>query len=668
MWFKVFSIIFLVFGIVRSQTFLDTSLVCYYPFSGNANDASTNLLNGTPVNLILVEDLKGSENNAYYFNGINSFISLPESSKLKVGFPFSFSCWLKLDKYQVPIFTNDYSDNIYSGILFFVSSEGNFAITVGNGGPIGFNSRHTKVMNKKLDTNQWYHVACVARDFNDIDLYLDGELEDGYYSGSGDSLAYTDGNGAIGLKDQDLNGPPAYFQGTLDEIAFFERALNNQEIKTLFHSTTNQINLIIPNIVAREGDTVKVPLYIDIPENYQIKSIEITIDYPLDALKINDIITNGSLVENSGWLFSFNETDSTTNISGAGSQGISEKGNLFFLEFVIYNNIDTNIIEIDLLTALCNDNLIETITVSGVILVVSDIIKGDVDFDGNIRALDASYILEHLVNEEQLTLDQLYSADVSLDSTVSALDAKLILDYTTGLIDTLPHVPSPNMKHAVGIISIPESVNENNGIVKIPIEVTNSENIISFEAEINYNPFLYELKSINYGAELADFSIEYSERNGKINIAGFGESIGKSEFNFSVIILQRITYTNSPSAISFSSIRWNEDVEKKNVAYSYIDVTTNVETSIPDKFQLNQNYPNPFNPTTTISYSIPLASQILLRVYDILGNEVQILVDEYKKQGTHRVKFNSSNLSSGLYIYTIKTDVGSITKKMALIK
>lgn len=93
----------------------------------------------------------------------------------------------------------------------------------------------------------------------------------------------------------------------------------------------------------------------------------------------------------------------------------------------------------------------------------------------------------------------------------------------------------------------------------------------------------------------------------------------------------------------------------------------------PVEFALEQNYPNPFNPSTTINYSIPEAGNVELKVYDLLGNEVATLVNEYKPEGKYEVEFNSHsgevmNLSSGVYIYTLRTNNFVQTKKMLLLK
>ncbi|NNG27997.1 MAG: T9SS type A sorting domain-containing protein [Ignavibacteriaceae bacterium] len=89
---------------------------------------------------------------------------------------------------------------------------------------------------------------------------------------------------------------------------------------------------------------------------------------------------------------------------------------------------------------------------------------------------------------------------------------------------------------------------------------------------------------------------------------------------------------------------------------------------VVDDFKLYQNYPNPFNPSTTISYQIPQQEFVTLKVYDILGNEIAVLVNENETAGNYEVNFNASSLPSGIYFYQIKAGSFIETKKMVLVK
>ncbi|MCX6164548.1 MAG: T9SS type A sorting domain-containing protein, partial [Ignavibacteriae bacterium] len=101
---------------------------------------------------------------------------------------------------------------------------------------------------------------------------------------------------------------------------------------------------------------------------------------------------------------------------------------------------------------------------------------------------------------------------------------------------------------------------------------------------------------------------------------------------------------------------------------SCLITSINNQSTIPVEFNLSQNYPNPFNPVTKIKYSIPKAGLVKLSVYDILGKEVEVLVNEYRVPGNYIVDFEASKLFSGVYFYKLTSGDFSDTKKMMLIK
>ncbi len=90
--------------------------------------------------------------------------------------------------------------------------------------------------------------------------------------------------------------------------------------------------------------------------------------------------------------------------------------------------------------------------------------------------------------------------------------------------------------------------------------------------------------------------------------------------------------------------------------------------NVPSDFSLEQNYPNPFNPVTTIQYKIISTTKVVLKIYDVLGREVTTLMNEEKMPGNYEIKFNGSNLSSGVYFYRMQTNEFIETKKLVLLK
>jgi len=99
----------------------------------------------------------------------------------------------------------------------------------------------------------------------------------------------------------------------------------------------------------------------------------------------------------------------------------------------------------------------------------------------------------------------------------------------------------------------------------------------------------------------------------------------------------------------------------------------NVDITNPDAFTLSQNYPNPFNPSTSITFSLPEASNVKIVVYDVVGNKISELVNGNFATGWHKADFDASKMNSGIYLYTITAQSVngksfSATRKMMLIK
>ncbi len=137
------------------------------------------------------------------------------------------------------------------------------------------------------------------------------------------------------------------------------------------------------------------------------------------------------------------------------------------------------------------------------------------------------------------------------------------------------------------------------------------------------------------------------------------------------------TITNAPERIRTGHLAFGYDrgnVMDASINYSYLEYDnfiTSVESNKPlkvDDFYLSQNYPNPFNPSTSIEYSIPSNEYVSLKVYDILGREIAVLVNQHMNAGNYSVNFNASNLSSGIYFYTLTSGNQNLTRKMLLLR
>jgi hypothetical protein len=107
-----------------------------------------------------------------------------------------------------------------------------------------------------------------------------------------------------------------------------------------------------------------------------------------------------------------------------------------------------------------------------------------------------------------------------------------------------------------------------------------------------------------------------------------------------------------------------DDIEVTIVSTGVDDQTS----SLPKTYSLSQNYPNPFNPSTTIEFSIPISSQVTLKIYDVLGHELTTLVNELKQPGTYTIDWDASSFPGGVYFYRLQAGSYTQTKKLVYIK
>ncbi len=188
----------------------------------------------------------------------------------------------------------------------------------------------------------------------------------------------------------------------------------------------------------------------------------------------------------------------------------------------------------------------------------------------------------------------------------------------------------------------------------VPVELTSftatskSDNVIlnwSTATELNNQGFEIERKLDNSEWERIGF------------VEGHGTTTEPREY----------IYLDDISGVTSNTITYRLKQLDFDGSFEYSEAI-NVENFTPSEFTLQQNYPNPFNPVTTISFSVPQAEFVTIVVYDVIGNEIAILVREEKQTGNYTAEFDATKLQSGAYFYRIQAGNFSETKKMVLMK
>ena len=195
--------------------------------------------------------------------------------------------------------------------------------------------------------------------------------------------------------------------------------------------------------------------------------------------------------------------------------------------------------------------------------------------------------------------------------------------------------------------------------VPVPVE------LVSFNGNYNKTENSVELNWIT-ATELSNYGYDVERKsNGSWETIGFVKGNGNSTSN-------KYYSFNDNNISNLKTIEYRLKQIDLDGNYKYSKtIEVNIK-NLPTEFSLGQNYPNPFNPSTIIKYSIPSSSVemrlVQLKVYDILGNEIATLVNEKKSPGNYEIRFDGSNIASGIYFYKLTTQDFVSVKKMLLLK
>lgn len=197
------------------------------------------------------------------------------------------------------------------------------------------------------------------------------------------------------------------------------------------------------------------------------------------------------------------------------------------------------------------------------------------------------------------------------------------------------------------------------------VNLTSDYNDLLYD-DTNNNNCLVRIGNLDY-LTLADWQVQGKDLNSITEMPNF---VGPHDLHIVENLLTLIDGGATPIAGIVTDIDGEvRDATLPDIGADEFDiVSAEDEGTIPTEFALEQNFPNPFNPSTTFRFSIPTQSEAVIKVFDILGNEVATLMDEEKPVGTYELTWNAEGLPSGVYFYQLKAGSFVETKKMILLK
>jgi predicted GH43/DUF377 family glycosyl hydrolase len=639
------------------------SLVAYWKFDDStvavAVDSSEYHNDGTNYGTTLVPGVIGT---ARHFNGTSDFINVPSSSNLQFDSSQSFtiSAWFKTTQMGVMEIVRKGSAPTPGYMLRLY--DGHVEATIGD--DAGLSSPYGLVhisSDSPYNNGEWHH-ALFSRNRSDHKLYLvvDGKL-------ATDPVVDTYAFGLVNTRPLNIGrwdalGGVEHYSGDLDEIKI-------QIGVHLSYSDSNvtpgaKIALTVGHTHAFKNDTVSVAVHADFPIGKSYSAYQVTLSgFEHQGLTLLDLDTAGTLTGSNGWSYQFNNADSSLFIASAGAQDISGGGVLFNLKFLVDGD-PIKTVPVNITSSLFNTGADSVIWTNGGVDILQPML-GDVDLNGVVQAYDASLVLKHLVGLDTLDHCQLFNADVTGDASVSAADARSILRYVVGLIPAFPDTSVQGLTPS-GTIYLSPIHAQTGDIISFAVNLDGSQNVISSEGLLKYDKTI--LQYVGTGSSDLLDSFVTNNTPGEIRFAGYKNTAADQSGKLMVVKF-KVLGLSGTTKILLSKLRLNEGRVLDDIGSS--DVVLGVDdhsASLPVQYALQQNYPNPFNPTTMISFSIPHDSHVILKIYNVLGEEVATLVNDQKTAGDYSVVWNASTVPSGIYWYRLLSDDFSATRQMVLVK
>jgi len=230
----------------------------------------------------------------------------------------------------------------------------------------------------------------------------------------------------------------------------------------------------------------------------------------------------------------------------------------------------------------------------------------------------------------------------------------------------------------------------------VPLEITNQDNLVALDIPLHFSDgvILKEVDFANTRIDYFDFKISNINNENHTVIIGALPQMSaeaKPDLKAGSGVIANLVFEITDPTVNTVDIQATEmDDPYHKLMFVYHDynsdgsiagiraefpafgaVVGNNPTdngTLPTVYGLEQNYPNPFNPSTDISFALPVAGRVNLTVYNVLGQEVQTLVDQHMEAGVHTVTWQASDYSSGVYFYRLNAEKYSKTMKMMLLK
>lgn len=338
-----------------------------------------------------------------------------------------------------------------------------------------------------------------------------------------------------------------------------------------------------------------------------------------------------------------------------------ESGQTGELDGVIYEAVDLTLLRTRFnedadLSRVCTTN----------IFVMPGVFKGKSDFNGDISSWDVSNVTYMVSMFEDATS---FNSDISKWDMSSVTNMNSMFLFAQAFNQDIGDWDVSNATNMNFLFSGTQAFNQDIGDWDVS-NVTEMSRTFGNASAFNKDISSWDVSSVTDMSYMFAFAFYFNQDISSWDVSNVSNMdymfSSASRFNQSLVPWCVENITSEPTEFAYNSLlsesnkpNWGTCVATSNeVDYS----------NLPSKFNLSQNYPNPFNPSTQIQFDLPESGRVVLKVYNMLGQEVAVLVDEFRSAGSHSVNFDAGELTSGTYIYQLSTPAGVISKQMLLIK
>lgn len=625
------ALIFIIFfSKVFPQVNLDSGLVAFLPLNGNTIDMSGNGHDGTiNGNAVLTTDRFNVTDRAYTFPDQSSNISLDNSVNLNLETGFTINAWIIYKSGRQRVIVDKHVCGYPNGLVFVIDWDDQIAIYLAN------SVWSTVETNDTFIEDQWYMVTATYDASTGIaKVYVDGEL-----GGSG-SVTYNNFSPypiTIGESFQNNCGP-GNMDGAVDEVKIYNRALSHAEIETEYLISRNGLVAFFPfngNVNDESGN--------------MNNGVNYNASFAMDRYGI----------DNSSLFFATGVESYVEGMNPGNNLPVGNSPRTFsaWINTGFYNQYGSNIFHYGTQEA----------APTNMHFLVTDVLGL-----GNGYGFGVVYGNQNVVDGIWHFVAGVYEGGTER-ITKLYVDGKL---DASGTISTEPNTTlgtnwrigkfmagSTNFQGFLDEVRVYNAALTQQEVWDLYQSTTTAPNLI---APVNNSTINTLIPVLEWDSLITafDYRLELGRDSAFTNSLLY-QIVPQKTFQVPIGLLSSDStyYWRVRTATNGGVSPWSE-------VFSFEIIITDVkdEKQIPTEFTLLQNYPNPFNPSTSIKYRVSSISNVSLKVYDVLGNEVATLVNEEKSAGSYEVNFNAAGLSSGIYFY--KLQAGSLveTKKMILIK